>query len=207
MSNISRKLLMEILTCGEMRNIRDQARENVLYSSEVSNLCNMLQEVLQSKDPQQSLLAEKYCIVFQRNYCTTNEAERDKLNDQLMKLADAQASVSLVMEPEKYREFAQSSFMETREGRLPYHGCAVFVKTQIDTLNRSGQGTGIEAEKELWKLRKENLRACRDAFEVLQEEALFNAPGHEPQNAESPNMAEVQTAESKASLIQKRRLQ
>lgn len=46
MSNISRKLLMEILTCGEMRNIRDQARENVLYSSEVSNLCNMLQEVL-----------------------------------------------------------------------------------------------------------------------------------------------------------------
>ena len=68
MSNISRKLLMEILVCGEMRNIRDQARENVLYSSEVSNLCNMLQEVLQSKDPQQSLLAEKYCIVFQRNY-------------------------------------------------------------------------------------------------------------------------------------------
>ena len=68
---------------------------------------------------------------------------------------------------------------------MPYHGCAVFVKTQIDTLNRSGQGTGIEAEKELWKLRKENLRACRDAFEVLQEEALFNAPGHEPQNAES----------------------
>mgnify|MGYP001001138354 FL=1 len=140
-------------------------------------------------------------------YCTTNKAERDKFNDQLMKLADAQASVSLVMEPEKYREFAQSSFIETREGRLPYHGCAVFVKTQIDTLNRSGQGTGIEAEKELWKLRKENLRACRDAFEVLQEEALFNAPGHEPQNAESPNMAEVQTAESKASLIQKRRLQ
>lgn len=120
-----------------------------------------------------------------------------------MKLADAQASVSLVMEPEKYREFAQSSFMETREGRLPYHACAVFVKTQIDTLNRSGQGTGIEAEKELWKLRKENLRACRDAFEVLQEEALFNVPGHEPQDAESPNMAEVQTAESKASLIQK----
>mgnify|MGYP000972115727 CR=1 FL=1 len=202
MSNISRKLLMEILTCGEMRNIRDQARENVLYSSEVNNLCNILQEVLQSKDPQQSLLAEKYCIVFQRNYCTTNEAERDKLNDQLMKLADAQTSVSLVMEPERYREFARSSFMETREGRLPYHGCAVFVKTQIDTLNRSGQGTGIEAEKELWKLRKENLRACRDAFEVLQEEALFNAPEHEPQNAESPNMAEVQAAESKASLIQ-----
>lgn len=85
---------------------------------------------------------------------------------------------------------------------MPYHGCAVFVKTQIDTLNRSGQGTGIEAEKELWKLRKENLRACRDAFEVLQEEALFNAPEHEPQNVESPNMAEVQAAESKASLIQ-----
>jgi len=184
-----------------MRNIRDQARENVLYSSEVNNLCNILQEVLQSKDPQQNLLAEKYCIVFQRNYCTTNEAERDKLNDQLMKLADAQTSVSLVMEPERYREFARSSFMETREGRLPYHGCAVFVKTQIDTLNRSGQGTGIEAEKELWKLRKENLRACRDAFEVLQEEALFNAPEHEPQNAEPPNMAEVQAAESKASLV------
>lgn len=202
MSNISRKLLMEILTCGEMRNIRDQARENVLYSSEVNNLCNILQEVLQSKDPQQSLLAEKYCIVFQRNYCTTNEAERDKLNDQFMKLADAQTSVSLVMEPERYREFARGSFSETREGRLPYHGCAVFVKTQIDTLNRSGQGTGIEAEKELWKLRKENLRACRDAFEVLQEEALFNAPEHEPQNVESPNMAEVQAAESKASLIQ-----
>ena len=201
MSNISRKLLMEILTCGEMRNIRDQARENVLYSSEVNNLCNILQEVLQSKDPQQNLLAEKYCIVFQRNYCTTNEAERDKLNDQLMKLADAQTSVSLVMEPERYREFARSSFMETREGRLPYHGCAVFVKTQIDTLNRSGQGTGIEAEKELWKLRKENLRACRDAFEILQEEALFNAPEHEPQNAEPPNMAEVQAAESKASLV------
>ena len=202
MSNISRKLLMEILTCGEMRNIRDQARENVLYSSEVNNLCNILQEVLQSKDPQQSLLAEKYCIVFQRNYCTTNEAERDKLNDQLMKLADAQTSVSLVMDPKQYREFARGSFSETREGRLPYHGCAVFVKTQIDTLNRSGQGTGIEAEKELWKLRKENLRACRDAFEVLQEEALFNAPEHEPQNVESPNMAEVQAAESKASLIQ-----
>jgi len=81
-----------------MRNIRDQARENVLYSSEVNNLCNILQEVLQSKDPQQNLLAEKYCIVFQRNYCTTNEAERDKLNDQLMKLADAQTSVSLVDE-------------------------------------------------------------------------------------------------------------
>ena len=202
MSNISRKLLMEILTCGKMRNIRDQARENVLYSSEVNNLCNILQEVLQSKDPQQNLLAEKYCIVFQRNYCTTNEADRDKLNDQLMKLADAQTSVSLVVEPERYREFARSSFMETREGRLPYHGCAVFVKTQIDTLNRSGQGTGIEAEKELWKLRKENLRSCRDAFEVLQEEALFNAPEHEPQNVESPNMAEVQAAESKASLIQ-----
>ena len=68
---------------------------------------------------------------------------------------------------------------------MPYHGCAVFVKTQIDTLNRSGQGTGIEAEKELWRLRKENLRACRDSFEALQEEALFNAPEHEPQNISS----------------------
>ena len=37
--------------------------------------------------------------------------------------------------------------METWEGCLPYHGCVVFVKTQIDTLNRSGQETGIEAEK------------------------------------------------------------
>ena len=199
-------LLLNITECGSLRDLRDQSFENVKYSNGIKELCNLLQDTIRSKSPQQSLLAEKYCIVFQRNYCTTNEAERDKLNDQLMKLADAQTSVSLVMEPERYREFAQSSFMETREGRLPYHGCAVFVKTQIDTLNRSGQGTGIEAEKELWKLRKENLRACRDAFEVLQEEALFNAPGHEPQNAESPNMAEVQTAESKASLIQKRRL-
>ena len=148
------------LECGKFRNIRDCSLENVAYAEKVKDLCNLLQDTIRSKSPQQSLLAEKYCIVFQRNYCTTNEAERDKLNDQLMKLADAQTSVSLVMEPERYREFARSSFMETREGRLPYHGCAVFVKTQIDTLNRSGQGTGIEAEKELWKLRKENLRAC-----------------------------------------------
>ncbi|WP_299302515.1 hypothetical protein, partial [uncultured Fretibacterium sp.] len=142
-------LLLNITGCGSLRTLRDQSFENIKYSSGVKELCSLLQDAVRSKSPQQSLLAEKYCIVFQRNYCTTNEAERDKLNDQLMKLADAQTSVSLVMEPEQYREFARSSFMETREGRLPYHGCAVFVKTQIDTLNRSGQGTGIEAEKEL----------------------------------------------------------
>lgn len=202
LEQLKEEFAIGVLECGKFRNIRDCSLENVAYAEKVKDLCNLLQDTIRSKSPQQSLLAEKYCIVFQRNYCTTNEAERDKLNDQLMKLADAQTSVSLVMEPERYREFARSSFMETREGRLPYHGCAVFVKTQIDTLNRSGQGTGIEAEKELWKLRKENLRACRDAFEVLQEEALFNAPEHEPQNVESPNMAEVQAAESKASLIQ-----
>lgn len=202
LEQLKEEFAIGVLECGKFRNIRDCSLENVAYAEKVKDICNLLQDTIRSKSPQQSLLAEKYCIVFQRNYCTTNEAERDKLNDQLMKLADAQTSVSLVVEPERYREFARSSFMETREGRLPYHGCAVFVKTQIDTLNRSGQGTGIEAEKELWKLRKENLRACRDAFEVLQEEALFNAPEHEPQNVESPNMAEVQAAESKASLIQ-----
>lgn len=196
-----KNLLLNITECGSLRSFRDQSFENIRYSSGILDLCRLLQEAIQSKSPQQSLLAEKYCIVFQRNYCTTNETERDKLNDQLMKLADAQASVSLVLEPEKYREFARSSFSETREGRLPYHGCAVFVKTQIDTLNRSGQGTGIEAEKELWMLRKENLRSCRDSFEVLQEEALFKAPEHEAQNPELPNMAEVQAAESKASLV------
>lgn len=195
------ELIFRVVHCGELREARDASQENTVYAKGIEQLCHVLQETQKAGDPQQNLLAEKYCIVFQRNYCTTNETERDKLNDQLMKLADAVASVSLVMEPKKYREYAQSSFSETREGRLPYHGCAVFVKTQIDTLNRSGQGTGIEAEKELWRLRKENLRACRDAFEVLQEEALFNAPEHEPQNPELPNMAEVQAAESKASLI------
>ena len=200
-ANFKKRLANIGAICGSSRQIRDNTKESISYSEDLQDFCELLKESIQAKNPEESLLVEKYCILFQRNYCTTNETERDKLNDQLMKLADAQASVSLVMEPKKYREFAQSSFSETREGRLPYHGCAVFVKTQIDTLNRSGQGTGIEAEKELWKLRKENLRACRDAFEVLQEEALFNAPEHEPQNAESPNMAEVQAAESKASLV------
>ena len=191
-------LLLNITGCGSLRTLRDQSFENIKYSSGIKELCSLLQDAVRSKSPQQSLLAEKYCIVFQRNYCTTNEAERDKLKDQLMKLADAQTSVSLVMEPEQYREFARSSFMETREGRLPYHGCAVFVKTQIDTLNRSGQGTGIEAEKELWRLRKENLRACRDSFEALQEEALFNAPEHEPQNISSVSKEHTQEFAKKA---------
>ena len=161
---LKEELAIGVLECGKFRKIRDRSIENMAYAEKVKDLCNLLQEAIQSKSPQQNLLAEKYCIVFQRNYCTTNEAERDKLNDQLMKLADAEASVSLVIEPERYREVTRNSFTETREGRLPYHGCAVFVKTQIDTLNRSGQGTGIEAEKELWKLRKENLRACRIFF-------------------------------------------
>ena len=191
-------LLLNITGCGSLRTLRDQSFENIKYSSGIKELCSLLQDAVRSKSPQQSLLAEKYCIVFQRNYCTTNEAEKDKLKDQLMKLADAQTSVSLVMEPEQYREFVRSNFMETREGRLPYHGCAVFVKTQIDTLNRSGQGTGIEAEKELWRLRKENLRACRDSFEALQEEAFFNAPEHEPQNISSVSKEHTQEFAKKA---------
>ncbi len=102
----------------------------------------------------------EHCILFQRNYCTSNDNERTKLNDQLMKLTNSQASVGLVLDAGKYRQIFQGSQAEVKEDRLPYHDCAVFVKTQtpqgglscscgaihlLDTLNRSGQGTCIEA--------------------------------------------------------------
>ena len=107
LEQLKEEFAIGVLECGKFRNIRDCSLENVAYAEKVKDLCNLLQDTIRSKSPQQSLLAEKYCIVFQRNYCTTNEAERGKLNDQLMKLADAQTSVSLVMEPERYREFAR----------------------------------------------------------------------------------------------------
>ena len=201
---LEERLITAIGLSGRSRKIRDNSQENIAYSEDIKGLIGVVREAIGSGDPHQNLMAEKYCIIFQRNFCTANENERGKLNDQLMKLGDAQIFVDLVKQPEKYREFTESTSTEIQEGRLPYHGCAVFVKTQIDTLNKSGQGTGIEAEKELWQLRKENLRDCRNSFEVLQEKALFMQDQEQDMGAsrDAPNMAEVQAAESKASMIQ-----
>lgn len=186
LNSLENRLFLSIIECGGLREYRDMSKENISYSEGITELCKILQEAMGSKDPQQNLTAEKYCILFQRNYCTSNDNERIKLNDQLMKLTDAQASVSLVLDSEKYRQVFQGSYAEVKEDRLPYHGCSVFVKTQIDILNRSGQGTGIEAEKHLWTLRKENLRVCRDAFKALQKKALLEQPDNEQSVVNSP---------------------
>ena len=76
LEQLKEEFAIGVLECGKFRNIRDYSLENVAYAEKVKDLCNLLQDTIRSKSPQQSLLAEKYCIVFQRNYCTTNEAER-----------------------------------------------------------------------------------------------------------------------------------
>ena len=172
MLDFERKISDTIFYCGKSREIRDQTPENISYSKHIEQLCDCLKESINSGKPQQNLLAEKYCILFERNYCAVTQKEKDRLNDQLTKLMDAIISVKMATDGTKYRQFCKDSFIEIAENYLPYHGCSMFIKTQLDTLARSQQGAGIEVEKQLWELRRDNLKACRSAFLSLQKQAL-----------------------------------
>ena len=175
MRDFELKLLEAVLRSEKSRKIRDNMPESLSFSEDIEQLSKCLKEAIVSRDSHKNLIAEKYCLFFEYS-CAVNQKEKDRLNDRLLKLADAQESLNLVMDEVKYRLHCEKSHLgliKEFKGYIPYHGCAVFIKTQLDSLSRSGQAPLTEAEKHLWELRRENLKACREEYQRLQRQALF----------------------------------
>ena len=153
--------------------LREQTAENHMHKTHQSSLRDTVKAIGKSKDVGLILRSERSLLENERMFYSNSPEMAKSLENALSELGGAEGAYKKVQNPDSYKEVDRNLVShKSRSGDLPLDEARKFFDSQKARLLNMGKSRLTDEEKEILKLRRNNIIAGKSAYIELQKQAL-----------------------------------